>query len=77
MRTIPWSSRVVPLFAVISSPVPSPLSGPFEGGIRLRNGCIRGLIGMATHPPGVALSAGGRITRRMAAVPDGRGHREP
>jgi len=31
---------LAPLSAVINSPVPSPLSGPFEGGIRLRNGCV-------------------------------------
>src|ERR1700722_244498 len=62
---IPWSSRVLPLLAVISSPVPSPLSGPFEGGSRLRNAGIRGLIGTATHPldavllQAVGLPAGG------------------
>src|SRR5215467_12213942 len=49
-RTMAWCSEVAPLLAVIRSPVPSPLSAPFEGGIRSRISCARGSTLTKTHP---------------------------
>ena len=53
-----------------------PIVWSVEGGGRLRNGCIRGLIGTATHPLGSGvLQADG--LRRGWQETLGRGHRVP